>query len=100
MMTGAARVEPKALAGQVLALAARADPASLAQASVLVPEPVRVDPEYRSASANLALARLLLADSLREMSAARPEGREGLRVARAMREQALDELRPLARAYP
>jgi tetratricopeptide (TPR) repeat protein len=99
-LTGTPRIEPDALAGEVLALAARGDPASLERAAALVPEPLRVDPEFRSAAANRALVRLLAAASLREVSAALPDGDDGLRRARALREEALEELRPLIRAHP
>ena len=97
---GAGGAEPDALAGKVLALAALGDPASLERAVALVPEPLRADPEFRAAAANRALARLLAAASMREVSAASPGGAEGLRAARAMREEALDELRALVRAHP
>jgi tetratricopeptide (TPR) repeat protein len=90
----------RALAVEVLSLAARGDDASLVRATALVPDPLRADPAYRSAAANRALARLLASVSLRERSATSPAGAEGLRTARAEREAALDELRPLARAYP
>jgi len=97
---GAGSAEPDALAGEVLALAARGDPASLERAAALVPAPLLGDPEFRAAAANRALARLLAAASLREASAASPDGAEGLLAARALREEALEELRPLVRAHP
>jgi len=86
------------LAGEVLALAALGDPASLERAAAIVPDPLRADPEFRAAAANRALARLVGAASLREAAAASPDGAEGLRTARALREEALEELRPLVRA--
>jgi hypothetical protein len=89
-----------ALAEEVLTLAARGDATSLERAAALVPEGIRADPEYRSAGANRVLARLLAAASLRERSAALPDGEAGLRRARALREEALDELRPLVRDRP
>jgi tetratricopeptide (TPR) repeat protein len=92
--------EPDALAGEVLSLAALGDPASLERALAIVPDPLREDPEFRAAAANRALARLVAAASLREAAAASPDGAEGLRTARALREEALEELRPLARAHP
>jgi tetratricopeptide (TPR) repeat protein len=97
---GAGSAEPDALAGEILALAALGDPASLERAAALVPEPLREDPEFRAAAANRALARFLAAASLRELSAASPDGAEGLRAARALREEALEELRVLVRAHP
>jgi len=97
---GTGIAEPDPLAGEVLALAARGDPASLERAAALVPEPLRTDPEFRSAAANRALASLLAAAALREASAASPGGVEGLLAARALREEALEELRPLVRAHP
>jgi predicted Zn-dependent protease len=92
--------EPDALAGEVLALVALGDPASLERAVAIVPAPLREDPEFRAAAANRALARLVAASSLREAAAASPDGAEGLRTARALREEALEELRPLVRAHP
>jgi len=97
---GAGGVEAEPLAAEVLALAARGDPVSLEQAVALVPEPLRTDPEFRSAVAGRVLAGLLAAASLREASAASPDGGEGLLAARALREEALEELRPLVRAHP
>jgi len=97
---GAGGVEADPLAAEVLALAARGDPVSLEQAVALVPEPLRTDPEFRSAVAGRVLAGLLAAASLREASAASPDGVEGLLAARALREEALEELRPLVRAHP
>lgn len=93
-------VAGEVLAGEVLALAALGDPASLERAVAKVPDPLRGDPEFRAAAANRALARLLAAASLREAAAASPDGAEGLRTARALREEALEELRPLVRAHP
>jgi tetratricopeptide (TPR) repeat protein len=95
---GAGRADP--LAAEVLALVARGDLDSLQRAAGLVPAPLRADPAFRAAAANRALARLLTAAFLREVSAASADGDEGLRAARALREEALDELRPLARAHP
>jgi tetratricopeptide (TPR) repeat protein len=95
----AGSIRPDALAGEVLALAARGDPASLERAAALVPAPLLADPEFRAAAANRALARLLAAASRREASAASPAGAEGLRAARTLREEALEELRPLLRAH-
>jgi len=100
---GGVEAEPLAaevLAGKVVALAALGDPASLERAVALVPEPLRTDPEFRSAAAGRVLAGLLDAASLREASAASPDGVEGLLAARALREEALEELRPLVRAHP
>jgi tetratricopeptide (TPR) repeat protein len=88
------------LASEVLALAARGDSVRLAQAIALVPEPLLSDPAHRAAAANRALAVLLSAASLREVSAASAGGEDGLRRARALREEALDELRPLVRSFP
>jgi hypothetical protein len=88
------------LASEVLALAARGDAIRLAQAIALVPEPLLSDPAHRAAAANRALAVLLSAATLREVSATSPGGEEGLRRARALREEALDELRPLVRTFP
>jgi len=97
---GAGGVEAEPLAAEVLALAARGDLVSLEQAVALVPEPLRTDPEFRSAAAGLVMAGLLAAASLREASAASPGGGEGLLAARALREEALEELRPLVRTHP
>lgn len=46
------------------------------------------------------LDRLLAAGAMREAAAASPDGADGLRAARAEQEAALEELRPLARAWP
>jgi hypothetical protein len=89
-----------ALAAQILELASRGDAASLEQGAALVPAPLRADPEFRAAAANRVLARLLTAASLRERSATSPDGEAGLRAAREVREEALDELRPLVHDHP
>jgi len=98
--TGVEDPRASSLAGEVLALAARGDSLRLEQAVALVPEPLRADSAFRAAAANRALALLLAAASLREVSAASPGGEGGLRRARALREEALEELRPLVRAFP
>jgi tetratricopeptide (TPR) repeat protein len=90
----------RSLAVEVLDLAACGDSLSLARAAALVPDAVRTDPSMRAAAANRALADLLAAASLRERSAASPGGEDGLRIARTLREEALDRLRPLVRAFP
>jgi tetratricopeptide (TPR) repeat protein len=92
--------DPDDLAATTLALAARGSPSSLAAAEAALPPEARADPAWRGASANRALARLLEASALREEASRRPGGGDDLLRARALREEALDELRPLARAAP
>jgi predicted Zn-dependent protease len=53
-----------------------------------------------STQASRILDRLVRAGSMREAAAASPDGAEGLRAARAEQEAALEELRPLVRAWP
>jgi tetratricopeptide (TPR) repeat protein len=96
----AASRDPDATAAVTLALAARGSPASLAAAMAAVPPEARADPAWRGASANRALARLLEASALREEASRKPGGDADLRRARSLREDALDELRPLVRAAP
>ncbi len=96
----AATPDPDALEREVLALSASGDPARLGRASAAVPEPLRGEPAFRGAAAGRVLARFLAAADLREVSAASPEGAAGLRRARAAREEALEELRPLVQQAP
>jgi predicted Zn-dependent protease len=58
------------------------------------------DAADRGAQAGRILDRLVAAGALREAAAASPDGADGLREARAGREAALDELRPLVRDWP
>lgn len=92
--------DPAALAREVLALAASGDPVRLEQARAAVPPELRGAPAYRGAAAAHAIAGLLLAADLRERSAQEPDGGTGLLEARARKEEALDELRPLVQAAP
>ena len=98
--SAAADPDPAALSAHVLALAATGDPARLARAVDLVPDGIRTDPAFRGAAAGRVLARLLAAADLRESAAARPDGEADLARARALREAALEELRPLVREAP
>ncbi len=92
--------DPASLADRVLALCATGDPARLARARELVPDPLRADPAYRAAAAARALAGLLAAADLRESAPRSPDGEARLSAARARREEALEELRPLVREAP
>lgn len=97
---GGASPDPDGLAREVLALASTGDPGRLARASTLIPESLREDPAFRGARAASALARLVEAAELRERSAASPDGEPGLRRARLVREEALEELRVLLAEAP
>ena len=92
--------DPDALAREVLDLSASGDPARLDRAESAVPDALRADPAFRRAAAGRVLARFLAAADLRETSAASPEGAAGLQRARAAREEALEELRPLVQQAP
>jgi hypothetical protein len=89
-----------ALEREILALAASGDPERLARARDALPPALSGDPDHRGPAAARALAGLLQASDLRERSAASPDGAPGLARARAIREEALDELRLLVYDAP
>lgn len=96
----AATSGPAVLEREILALAASGDPERLARARDALPAALQGDPDYRGPAAARALAGLLQASDLRERSAASPDGAPGLARARAIREEALDDLRLLVHEAP
>jgi tetratricopeptide (TPR) repeat protein len=84
--------------GEALLLLARDDASSLERALALLAEAERQG--IPDVAADRALARLLAAHSLREEGSRTPSGAPLLEAARRLREEALEVLRPAARARP
>ena len=95
-----ARAEPPAAAAAAegLALVPRDDATSLDRALELFDAALRADPKLYPARADRALAELLVAAARRD-EGVRAGDRALLESGRALRERALDELRPLVRAH-
>ncbi len=94
-------LDPKAvkLLDETMALIERDDAASMSRALESMAEAGRVEPRLYQARADRALVELLQAAARRDEARALPSGEELMRSGRALREQALDELRPLAREH-
>ncbi len=83
-----------------LALAARDDTASQERAAEQLDEASRANPVLYQARADRALVELLAAAARREEAVRLSSGDGLMQSGRALREQALDELRPLVRDHP
>jgi len=106
ILAGCPRTAPAPVPGAAslreegLALARRDASASLDRADQVLEEAARLDPRLHAARADRALVLLLVAAARRD-EAARLQDGDALAVsARALREQALDALRPLVREHP
>ena len=89
-----------ALRGEAMELLALDDEAGLARAAALLQEAARVDPGLWQARADLALVELLDGAARRDEATRLEDGATLLRSGRDLREQALEELRPLVRSHP
>lgn len=87
------------LRGEALELLARDDEAALERAQGLLDEAARLEPRLYQARADRALERFLLAAALRDQGRL-GDGAALMRDGREMQEAALEEMRPLVRAYP
>ncbi len=101
MAFAAAPLDPGAVKrlDDAVALVERDDAASMSRALEMIAEAGRAEPRLYQATADRALVELLQAAAQRDEASRLPSGEDLMRRGRALREQALDELRPVVRAH-